>query len=60
MTIHWSGYEGTTAGPGSEYIIIEGDVTADLQMMVYGYEEGDATVTYEWGLSDADIQAALP
>jgi len=28
-------------------------------MRVYGYEEGDAVVTYAWGLSDADIQSAL-
>lgn len=59
MSIHWSGYEGTGIGPGNEYIIIEGDVTADLQMLVYGYEEGDATVTYSWGLSDEEIQIAL-
>ena len=59
MNIHWSGYEGTSAGPGNEYIVIQGDVTADLQMLVYGYEEGEATVTYSWGLSDEDIQAAL-
>jgi hypothetical protein len=59
MNIHWSGYEGTSAGPGAEYIVIQGDVTADLQMLVYGYEAGEATVTYSWGLSDEDIQAAL-
>jgi len=49
MRITWSGYDGTNGNKGDEYINIEGNTTEVLTMKVFGYELGEATVTYSWG-----------
>jgi len=50
MRIEWSGYSGDGNGLGHEYIRIDGAITRKLTMKVFGYREGDAMVTYEWGI----------
>ena len=52
LTIAWSGYNGTDDNKGHEYITISGTVSDTLTMKAFGYEEGQATVSYGWGLDD--------
>ena len=49
MEIVWSGYNGINGNWGHESIEIVGAVTRPLIMKAYGYEAGDADVTYSWG-----------
>jgi len=49
MDIFWSGYNGTQGKKGHEYIKIPNKTTEVLTMKVFGYEAGDANVTYSWG-----------
>ncbi|TNE87172.1 MAG: hypothetical protein EP330_19585 [Deltaproteobacteria bacterium] len=50
MTISYSGYNGIDGNWGHEKIEISGVVSSDLQMRAYGYQQGRAEVTYEWGV----------
>jgi hypothetical protein len=49
MEILWSGYNGIDGNWGHESIEIVGAVTRPLIMKAFGYEAGDADVTYSWG-----------
>ena len=49
MNITWSGYNGTNAHKGNEYITITGETSEMLIMKVFGYEAGEADVIYRWG-----------
>jgi len=49
MNIFWSGYNGTQGEKGHEYIKIPNKTSETLTMKVFGYEAGDANVTYSWG-----------
>ena len=40
---------------GNEYIHIIGTVPSDFTMKVFGYEAGDATVDYAWGVDPAEL-----
>ena len=44
----YSGYNGVNGNPGDEWIRIEGDTNREVEMRVYGYQAGDAEVTYSW------------
>ncbi len=48
--IVYSGYNGIGGNPGHESIEIFGEVPFDLTMYAYGYEAGDADITYAWGV----------
>lgn len=49
MEILWSGYNGIGGDWGHESIEIVGAVSRPLIMKAFGYEAGDAEVTYSWG-----------
>jgi hypothetical protein len=49
MTIVWSGYNGIGGDWGHESIEIVGAVTRPLVMKAFGFQSGDAEVTYAWG-----------
>ncbi len=49
MTIQWSGYNGINGNWGHENIVISGAVTRPLTMRAFGFQSGDADVTYAWG-----------
>lgn len=49
MTIAYSGYNGLDGNWGHETIEIEGQVTRSLLMRAFGYQAGEADVTYDWG-----------
>ena len=49
MNIAWSGYNGTNGQKGHEYIKIPNKTSEMLTMKVFGYQAGDANVTYSWG-----------
>ena len=55
IKIVWSGYNGTDGQKGNEYIHIIGTVPSDFTMKVFGYEAGDATVDYAWGVDPAEL-----
>lgn len=55
MNITWSGYNGIDGEKGHEYIHIEGNTTEMLVMKVYGYEAGNAEVTYSWGEANSTL-----
>jgi len=49
MTIAYSGYNGIDEDWGHETIEIAGAVTRPLLMRAFGYQSGQAEVTYSWG-----------
>jgi len=49
MNITWSGYNGTGGQAGHEFIKITGLTSEMLVMKVYGYQAGNAEVSYSWG-----------
>ena len=49
MTIEYSGYNGIGGDWGHERIEIHGATTRPLLMRAYGYQAGNADVTYDWG-----------
>ncbi|CAA6801613.1 MAG: Unknown protein [uncultured Sulfurovum sp.] len=49
MNITWSGYNGTNGKQGHEYITVTPKTAEVLVMKVFGYEAGEANVTYSWG-----------
>ncbi len=49
MQIVWSGYNGIQGDWGHESIEIVGAVTRPLTMRAFGFQSGDADVTYSWG-----------
>ena len=49
MNITWSGYNGSNGNLGNEYITVTGETSEMLIMKVFGYESGEADVTYSWG-----------
>ncbi|MCP4872160.1 MAG: hypothetical protein GY898_25930 [Proteobacteria bacterium] len=49
MTIAYSGYNGINGNWDHETIEIEGQVTRPLLMRAFGYQAGQADVTYDWG-----------
>ena len=55
IKVVWSGYNGTDGNKGNEYIHIIGTVPSDFTMKVFGYEAGDATVDYAWGVDPAEL-----
>ncbi|MCK5854060.1 MAG: hypothetical protein KAG56_02475 [Sulfurovaceae bacterium] len=55
MNITWSGYNGTDRNKGHEYIKISGVSTESLVMKVFGYESGEADVSYSWGDLDTRV-----
>ncbi|CAA6803620.1 MAG: Unknown protein [uncultured Sulfurovum sp.] len=59
MNITWSGYNGTNGNLGNEYITITPKTTEVLVMKVYGYEAGEAEVTYSWGDNASTGYASL-
>lgn len=44
----YSGYEGKSGNKGHEYISVEGVTNRDLSMKAYGYEAGNAVISYEY------------
>jgi len=62
MNITWSGYNGTHGHRGNEYITITGETSEMLVMKVFGYQAGEADVTYSWGdipeLTVANVHAS--
>jgi len=52
MTIEWSGYNGVNGQKGHEYIKVLNATTEAITMKVFGYEEGQASVDYSWGVKD--------
>ena len=50
VEIAWSGWDGVDGDKGSEYIRISGTTQNSFLMKVFGYQEGDVTVDYRWGL----------
>ncbi len=55
MTISYSGYNGIDGDWGNERIEISGLVTEALRMEAFGYQAGDAQVTYSWGAGVGDL-----
>jgi len=55
MNITWSGYNGTHGHKGNEYITITGETSEMLVMKVFGYQAGEADVTYSWGNAQIDF-----
>ena len=55
MTVSYSGYNGDGENYGYEYIMVKGEVSADLTMKAFGYKAGAAKVDYYWGLEDAEV-----
>lgn len=49
MNITYSGYDGVNGRPGSEYLRISGMATRRLELRVFAFEVGSASVTYSWG-----------
>lgn len=49
MEIIWSGYNGIDGNWGHESIEIVGQVTRPLIMRAFGYEAGNADISYSWG-----------
>ncbi|TNE92426.1 MAG: hypothetical protein EP330_01870 [Deltaproteobacteria bacterium] len=54
MTITYSGYNGIGGNWGRESIEIAGQIPADLTMKAFGYQSGNAEVTYAWGVGVGD------
>ncbi|CAA6801210.1 MAG: odd Oz/ten-m homolog 4 [uncultured Sulfurovum sp.] len=54
MNITWSGYNGVDGQLGHEYITVTPKTTEVLVMKVYGYQAGEANVTYSWGEVNSD------
>ena len=50
VKISWSGWDGVDGVKGSEYIRISGTTQNSYLMKVFGYQEGDVSVEYRWGL----------
>lgn len=48
VTVEYSGYNGDGISRGNEYIKITGITRNNLQMKLYGYQEGYATINYSW------------
>lgn len=49
-TVTYSGYLGKDGNkPGQEFITIEGELKSDLIVKAFGYQAGEAEVTYSWG-----------
>jgi hypothetical protein len=44
----YSGYNGKNGMKGVEWIRVDGDTNRPLVMKAYGYQAGDATVSYSW------------
>jgi hypothetical protein len=44
----YSGYNGNEGKKGDEYILIEGTTNSELTMKAFGYEAGNAPVTYRY------------
>jgi len=51
VTIEYSGYNGDVVSRGNEYIKLLGITRNRLQMKLYGYQEGYATIKYSWDAS---------
>ena len=49
LVIEYSGYNGVGGNRGHETITVRGAITRKLTMKAFGYQSGDATVTYHWG-----------
>jgi len=49
VSIFWSGWDGLDGRKGSEYIRIAGTTQNSFLMKVYGYQEGNVIVEYDWG-----------
>jgi hypothetical protein len=50
VKITWSGWDGVGSVKGTEYIRISGTTQNSYLMKVFGYQEGDVSVEYRWGL----------
>jgi hypothetical protein len=48
MKVTYSGYNGTNGNKGNEYILIDGKTTVNLKMTAFGYESGNADVSYSF------------
>lgn len=48
VTYRWSGYNGDGVDYGNEWIEVYGDTNAELTMLAFGYESGDAVVDYSF------------
>jgi len=59
MNITWSGYNGTHGHRGNEYITITGETSEMLVMKVFGYQAGEADVTYSWGNAQSNTLQTL-
>ena len=59
MTITYSGYSGTEAGPGHEFIKLLGSTEGPLEVRVFGYNSGNAQVTLSSGLPDDQVSPEL-
>ena len=55
MYIEWSGYAGVNGQAGDEYIKVTPKTTEKLTMKVFGYQAGEADVTYRWGNNTSNI-----
>ena len=48
MKVTYSGYHGTNANPGDEYVWIDGKSTVALSMKAFAYQTGVAKIDYTW------------
>jgi len=53
VKISWSGWDGVDGQKGSEYIRISGTTQNAFLMKAFGYQEGEVSVEYRWGLGSA-------
>ena len=59
LSITYSGYAGSSAGPGNEFIKIFGTTTAPLEARIFGYESGQAQISVMSGLPDDQVSPSL-
>lgn len=52
VTYCYSGYNGVNGQQGHEYIEIFGTTNLELTMRAWGYQSGDAQVTYSWNATN--------
>jgi hypothetical protein len=57
VRISWSGWDGVGGVKGTEYIRMSGTTQNSYLVKVFGYQEGDVTVDYRWGLG---LSSPLP
>ena len=55
LSMTYSGFSGTDAGPGHEFIKLHGVVAEELQVRVFGYESGAAQIAVSSGLPDDQV-----